>query len=265
MLRRLAALPGPLQRALRLAYVRLRVVSDGASFRTYRRLSRAQVHHGLAEGTERLRLRPLEGRPVEVRPDTSDVETVWGVFARRYHLPPRELGEPAVIWDLGANIGLTTAHFAVLYANARILGVELDSRNVELARRNTAAWHDRCEVLHAAVWPTDGEVRYERIAGGTATYKVTGGGGREAAPAVSLDTLLRDHGGPVDYLKIDVEGAERALLRERTDWAASVGCVNVEVHGDYGVDECAHDLRILGFEARVEDPRQASVVGLRPG
>jgi FkbM family methyltransferase len=264
----LTALPAPVQDALRLAYVGARVTSDRRSLRTFARVARTP--DGAAVSTPaRLRLRSLGGAEVVVRPGTSDLGTVRGTFARHYHLPPPELGAPGTIWDLGANIGLTMAHFARLYPRARVLGVELDEDNVALARRNVAAWADRCRVIHAAVWASDGEVHYRGWPGGTSNYQVTGPAeepGREGGKpvrAVSLAELMREHGGPVDYVKVDIEGAERELLRDGAGWAESVRCIKVELHGDYAPQECVADLRRLGFEAW-QDPRHwACVVGLR--
>jgi FkbM family methyltransferase len=211
-----------------------------------------------------LRLRPLGGREVRVRPGTSDLATVWDTFAGGYHLPPPELADPRTIWDLGANIGLTMAHFACRFPDARLLGVELDEANVALARRNVAAWADRCEVIHAAVWPGDGEVHYRGWPGGTSNYQVTGVAEGTPVRAVSLATLMRAHGGPVDYLKVDVEGAERELLRNGAGWSDEVRCVKVELHGDYSVDDCQADLRCLGYQTRPDAKHWACVVGLRP-
>lgn len=259
----LTALPAPVQDALRLAYVGARVTSDRRSLRTFARLARGTETIGIRPTPERLRIRPLGGHEVLVRPGTSDIGTVWGAFARRYHLPPRELGAPGTIWDLGANIGLTMAHFACLFPRARVLGVELDEDNVALARRNVAAWGERCQVLHAAVWASEGEVRYRGWPGGTSNYQVSGEGEGTPVRAVSLAGLLREHGGPVDYLKVDVEGAERELLRDGRGWAQEVRCLKVELHGDYSVAECEADLRRLGFEAWRDPEHWACVVGLR--
>jgi FkbM family methyltransferase len=258
--RALTALPAPVQDALRLAYVGARVTSDGASLRTYARLARAPDKAG---PPARLRLRTLGGREVLIRPGTSDLGTVWGTFARRYHLPPPEIGVPRTIWDLGANIGLTMAHFTYLFPHARVLGVELDGDNVALANRNLAPWGDRCRVIHAAVWPSDGEVHYRGWPGGTSNYQVTDGEEGTPVRAVSLAELVREHAGPVDYVKVDVEGAERELLRDGTGWAEAVRCLKVELHGDYGVQDCQADLHRLGFDAWQDPDHWACVVGLR--
>ncbi len=207
-----------------------------------------------------------------MRPSTSDVDTVWGTFAGRYHLPPPEVaGEGlGLVWDLGANIGLTMADIAERHPGARVVGVELDAENAALARSNLEPWAERCEVIEAAVYPRDGEMRYLRLAGATSGHHLTPAP-MEADPAVTpvhaispLSLLALDGAGAVvDYAKIDVEGAERELLREETGWASRVRSVNVEVHDPYTVEECEADLAALGFETRVDPRHWACVIGVR--
>jgi FkbM family methyltransferase len=261
-MQRLSALPDPVQDAIRLAYVAARVTADRRSLRTFARLWSAPNGDGFGS-VARLRVRPLGGREVLIRPGTSDVAIFWDTFARRYHLPPREIGAPQVIWDLGANIGLTMAYFACRFPQARVLGVELDADNVGLARRNVAAWANRCEVIHAAVWRDDGEIHYRGLPGGTSSYQVTAEAEGTPVRAVSIATLLREHSGPVDYMKVDVEGAERELLQDGTGWSDRVRCVKVELHGDYTTDECEADLRRLGYQTRPHSHRWSYVIGLR--
>ena len=134
----------------------------------------------------------LGGHAVRVRPATSDVRVIDDTFWGRYHLPPPELGVPEVVVDLGSNIGLTMSHFAYLFPDAHIAGVELDSRNAALCRRNIAAWSDRCTVLQAAIWSADGEVAYHRKPDEAWAYRVgvEDEGESVTVEARTLDTVL---------------------------------------------------------------------------
>jgi FkbM family methyltransferase len=212
-----------------------------------------------------LRIRAL-GRTVLLRPGTSDGEVVWETFQGLYHLPPPSVGEPALIWDLGANIGLTAAHFAHLFPRTRIIGVELDAGNAALARANLAPWSARCELITAAVWPEDGEVSYDPVPGTEYALRVKSGpGGESTAPALSLNSLLaRSGASTIDFVKMDIEGAERRVLRENTQWAEFVRSIKVEVHEPYETEECARDLEELGFVIRLDDRHWACVMGERP-
>lgn len=268
--RALASLPAPLQEVIRLVFVALRVTHGPRSFLTYLRLRSVRRHQGSSGRVVRMRLRPLGGREVLLRRSTSDVDTVWGTFAGRYHLPPPEAGEPRVIWDLGANVGLTMADLAERHPGARVLGVEVDAENAALARANVTSWGARCEVIEAAIWPRDGHVRYVRLTGATSGHYLTPAALEDdpavtAATSVSPDSLLARSGpdATVDYAKIDIEGAEATLLREATGWAERVRTIKVEVHPPYSVEACEHDLRALGFETRLDQRQRTAVIGVR--
>lgn len=238
------------------------MLADPASAIAYRRLLRSEDAGAI--GT--VRVRQLGGQPVALRPGTSDARVLWDTFVHGYHLPPAELGAPACIWDVGANVGLTMADFAHRFPRARVYGVELDGENARLARRNTAPWAGRCTVIEGAVWTQEGAVRYERHANASGyTVALPHHAPRVAAQANArtLDALLAEHGvEQVDYLKLDVEGGEHALLKAPARWPSLVRCLKVEVHYGYTPDECAGDLERLGFLTRRDDRHRAAVIGL---
>jgi FkbM family methyltransferase len=218
------------------------------------------------QGIVEYRLRPLGGQAVAVRPPSADMWALTDIIPP-YHLPPPDVVKPDAreIWDLGTNIGLAMAQLALRYPNASVTGVEMDQRNLELCRRNVAPYGERCQVLHAAVWHSDGEISYSGDDPASLAYHVDreGSGGTKVR-SLSLDTLLAERGvDRVDFVKIDIEGAEREVLRENTAWAAAVQAIKVEVHEPYTVDECLTDLRALGFDAE-PDQNYRGIVGKPP-
>lgn len=248
--------------------------ADPASVRRWLRI-RATGPREVVE----LRLRQLHGERFRLRAGTADVWALPDTYLPPDHLPPSQLDDAGVrlIWDLGANIGSSMAHLAVRYPQARIVGVELDADNAALCRENLSPWTDRCELLNAAVWVRDGEVRYQKDGLDALSFRIQEGAegdtaGDAVTPAWSLDTLLGrcGEGAVVDYVKMDVEGAEQQLLREHTGWASSVRAIKVEVHEPYTTDACIEDLRQLGFSAQL-DPGwrrrlgKPPVVGVREG
>jgi hypothetical protein len=219
-----------LQRALTRPNALLRLTSDLSSYREYMRL---RTNGQTTGGEVELHIGRLNGRSVWVREGTPDVDALWKVFIGRRHLPPARVQRRGMhlIWDLGAGIGLTMADMAVEFPDARIIGVEPDAQKAALARRNFEPWDNHAGLIEARV-------------------------GAE----LSLNALLERTGGPVQFVWMDVGGAERELLTSDTEWAADVWCIKVEVHGDYTTDDCAHDLEALGFRAR---RRGATVLGER--
>ena len=271
----------PLLRILRLNWLRWRAarrtlphLADAASRRAFlRHVRRHSSWTRLAVPTDpstlvALRITDLNGETVWCRSGLADLGVVYDTFAGRYHLPPGEARPVRTILDLGANIGLTAAHLATLFPEARILAVELDRDNCELARRNTACFGARVEVLHGAVWSESGEVRYGGLR--ESGYAIGETGGRERrAPAFTVEQLIERLGAEeVDYVKMDIEGAEREVLAAGAAWLGRVRTIKVEVHPDkasflYRVGDCIEELRRRGFACRPEARHHACVTAVR--
>lgn len=274
-------LPMRLRRAVQSVIVIPTFAALASDRRSVRSLIRLYLYSGGDWGDQgnsvRVRLRPLGGESVLIRPRTSDIAVLQNIFVDQPHVPPQNLLDeaPALIVDLGANIGLSMAHLAVLFPSARILGVELDHENAALCRANVRPWKDRCELFEGGVWPVDGEVGYrasesdELVA--TSAFKIDDGSSQDSpalrrlrARAVSLNSLLATVGEvPIDYMKMDIEGAEEPVLQQNTEWAARVKFISVEVHRPYSVDRCMAQLTALGFDATRDPDRDDVVYGVR--
>jgi len=237
-------------------------VSGPRGFQAYCQLvlSRSKAPRSIV----RISLRPLNGHSILARTGTSDAQVIYDTFSGQYHLPPTNIPRLAQILDLGSNIGTTIAHMAVVFPEAQILGVELDGENAELCQQNIAPWSDRCTVLHAAIWSTDGTVRYRlepRREYGARV--VTGTPDLQSVTAISLNSIVARLGRNVDYLKMDIEGVEGEILGKNNEWAEQVRVIAVEVHPPYSVESCLRDLRALNFEATPMPNHWAGVVGIR--
>lgn len=228
-------------------------------------------HPGAPADGVLVRARQLGGAALELRPGSTDVWAFLGLLPpySRAHVPaPAVVPRDArCVWDLGANIGVTMAHLAVAFPRARVVGVELDPGNAAQARTNTAAWGDRCTVIEGGVWDTPGELVYEAPVGAEVGFHaaradaeaVADDDGRGAAPAVrralavTLGALARTHAGPdgrIAFVKMDIEGAERAVLADAGAWAPLVDALSVEVHPPYDLTACRADVEALGFVVR---------------
>jgi FkbM family methyltransferase len=224
-----------------------------------------------------VRIKRTGGKPFYIRPGSSDTALVAYDFHYRHGRPPEELDGRRLtrIVELGSNIGGTLACTAARYPHARLIGVEPDADNAALARRNVEPWADRCRVIEAAIWDTDGLVTIEPSSRSREEYGLIVRLRQENDPpelpsirALSLTTVLDqfDRDEPIDYLFMDIEGTEERVLRHNTTWAERVQAIRVVTEGERGYqpEDCARDLERLGFRARVERiPVGAFVVGLR--
>ncbi len=181
-----------------------------------------------------------------VRENTTDADLVRMVFYDQcmYQLPATV--EPSIVFDCGANIGVTAAYFAMTYPNATVYCFEPLPENLELLQENVAAFGDRIQVLPFGLSKEVGSFTYNM----SADPKSFGGGtfcnlGCDPERAKQLpvrtvgdvmDDLGIDH---VDVFKLDTEGSELPIL-EGTPPAiyrnaqALVG----ELHGSRDWDFC---------------------------
>jgi FkbM family methyltransferase len=207
-----------------------------------------------------VRVRAVTAAPLLCRPGTSDPWVLWDAFRGQFHLPPRPLPADACVVDLGANVGYTAAHFASLYPAGRVIAVEMDGANAVLATRNLAAFGPRVQLLQAAVWSEDGEISYtggEEQGFRAAPLDAPGPGLQTKVPARSIDSIFRQFAvETVDYLKMDIEGAEAVVLDGPLDWARRVRAMKVEIHPPATREACTAALTRVGF--RCENDRHHS-------
>lgn len=158
-------------------------------------------------------------------------------------------GFPAgTVIDAGAHVGLFS--LAAAQHAERVVSLEPDPVNfrvLEINRRLNAA--ENITPLEAALWHEDGELSFR------SSWHSTGGsvgpGGDLQVAARGLDGLIEEY-GPVDLLKIDVEGAEFEVL-PRSERLADVRCIVGELHLNRDGEEQAvvGSLRDRGFKVEI--------------
>jgi FkbM family methyltransferase len=185
--------------------------------------------------------------PLRVRPGTSDVALIDTVCNGTTHLPPAALDAPDLIVDLGAQVGITALDLARRYPSAHLVAVEMDAESLGLCSHNLAPLAERATLVGAAIAAADGSAAYS-TAGDPAHHALAADGEAETA-TITLDTLLEHSaaGKVVDYLKMNIEGSEQAVLGAGGSWPASVRSITVIAHGSYGAGGAVEDLRRLGF------------------
>ncbi|WP_153558555.1 FkbM family methyltransferase [Roseimaritima sediminicola] len=147
-------------------------------------------------------------------------------------------GERPRIIDGGSNIGVSMLEWKSRWPGARVECFEPDPAAFAVLQKNITA-NDIPGVTcqHAALWPEPGSAPlYGDLGrGGDARGNslVAAWGNRAASsqtevPCQPLSTLLDR--GPVDFLKLDIEGAEQRVLAEAGERLREVAALYVEVH-----------------------------------
>ncbi len=214
-----------------------------------------------------LRVRQTKNHELFCRPNTTDHQVLWDTFHDKYHLPPSKLNtETPVIVDLGSNAGYTMAHFAYLFPGSKVYGVEMDAGNYALAKQNLSAISDQCSIMQAAVWTEDGQIFYDQNEEWAFRINTEKAHHQNAvsAPAKTLNTIFNEFGiNEIDYLKMDIEGAEKNILENPSPWIGKVKTIKIEVHLPFTISACMQILEKHGFDAMKDPHHPYGVSGVR--
>jgi FkbM family methyltransferase len=120
------------------------------------------------------------------------------------------------ILDCGANVGLASLFFHRLYPAARITAFEADPSLFGILDANLKAnGAGRVETRHAALWTSNGSLTFRSEGSDSGMIESLPGavaGSNTTVPSLRLRDVLAE--GPVDLLKLDIEGAEDAVLAD---------------------------------------------------
>lgn len=224
---------------------------------------------------------PLLNHPVWLRPGTSDRQVWADTFTGLYHVPPASMPTPRTVLDVGANIGLTAAHYQLLWPDAEIVAVEMDEDCAAQARMNAPGIVVRCE----AVSGQGGWGWYDPTVLAEAFTFTQGGQGGLPSEVVAFNraeipegrliiqsrtlrqvirrSFLIPEDGLLDFLKLDIEGTEWDLF-DHPAWVPLVRNVLVELHGDGGsaylVERACAKLTEIGFATAAHHPPHPQAV-----
>jgi FkbM family methyltransferase len=153
----------------------------------------------------------------------------------------------AVVWDLGANVGLYTLAAARRAGpTGSVIAFEPAAANVQRLERHVALNRlSNVRIVAAAVADHEGAAR---LAAGTTPSEFHLAAEGDEVPCVTLDAWREREQQPMpSVVKIDVEGAESAVLAggERTFLAARPR-IYLAVHGDQP-DPCRAILHRWGY------------------
>jgi FkbM family methyltransferase len=249
-----------------------------------RRLGAGRLLSALRDGADTLflalRYPPLRARVdgVEVRGflrhrsflahlSRGDYET----FARRIFVD--ELDKADVIVDVGAHVGFYTLLAALRRPGGRVVAIEADPYNAGALRANVRrARVANVEIVAKAASERSGVAAYQQNLGTVGSSLIirpgTGPTRTIEVPTTTIDEVLGDVDGHAILVKIDVEGAERTVLRgATTSFRRALGLtafveVNPRALSEAGStpSDLLDDLAGLGLTAAYIDEEQQKIV-----
>jgi FkbM family methyltransferase len=163
------------------------------------------------------------------------------------------------ILDCGANIGLASLFFRRQYPDARVTAFEADPALFAILNANLHAnGAGSVETRHVALWTSTGTLTFQcegSDSGRISTLPGASEGRATTVPSLRLRDVLDE--GPVDLLKLDIEGAEAEVLADCEPVLHRVKALVMDLHEfDPSVRQTPRVLELLaiaGFSYAIDD------------
>lgn len=141
--------------------------------------------------------------------------------------------ENPYIIDCGANMGLSILYFKKLYPKSRIICFEPDENTFNILKKNTLEYRDTVELHKEAVWTKNTDLTFysEGSLAGSIVVDFSNKNNKTTVKAINFKKYLDKK---IDFLKIDIEGAENQLIFDIKDHLANVNKLFLEYHGIIG-------------------------------
>lgn len=159
------------------------------------------------------------------------------------------------VLDIGAHIGIAAVWLHLMNPKVELACVEPDPRNLDLLSQNLAQNGIDARVIRCAVSDVSGQMSFGIGANPScSTLRSTHHHSHEESISVEVKTLPQildllgwDH---VDLIKMDIEGAEGAVLESCRDWGSRVATLVMEIHPNVDIQQAASRLADCGFDLR---------------
>jgi FkbM family methyltransferase len=154
------------------------------------------------------------------------------LFIHEYYKFKTDKARPKII-DCGSYIGTSILYFKVNYPNAVITGFEPDEKNYSILKSNLDNWNfTDTNVTNAAIWINNESISFNSAGNMSSRIEANTdeNDNKKIVKCVRLKDLLNEE---IDFLKIDIEGAEFAVMNDINGNLPFVKNLFVEYHGKY--------------------------------
>jgi FkbM family methyltransferase len=150
------------------------------------------------------------------------------IFLERIY--KQQLSSKPYIIDCGANIGMSIIYMKQLYSNAEIIAFEPDETNFDLLQKNIISFgYSNVSLFKEAVWKENTTLLFSNDSSMGSKIE-TSGVNSKAVNAIRLKDYLNRN---IDFLKIDIEGAEYEVLKDISNELKLVKNMFLEYHGTF--------------------------------
>ncbi|MEO8405355.1 MAG: FkbM family methyltransferase [Chitinophagaceae bacterium] len=143
-----------------------------------------------------------------------------------------------VVIDCGSNIGLSLIYFKRQFPNADVTGFEPDDKIFGLLEQNVNSFGFKNVALNkAAIWNEDTQLNFfsDGSLAGSLEIDLANKNVSNSVKAVRLKSLLQNK--KIDFLKIDIEGAESTVMFDIKEELKNVKFFFLEYHSILGKEQ----------------------------
>ena len=184
---------------------------------------------GFTEGTA-----DFFGKPFHFSHGPSFVHSVDELFEGEIYKFKSQTETPYII-DCGSNIGLSIYYFKKLYPESKIIAFEPDENIFNILQKNCQDL-ENVTLEKKAVWTEDTSLEFFSE-GALAGSLVTDFGKKNNIITIEAVDLKKYLNRKIDFLKIDIEGAENTLVFDIAPHLHNVENLFLEYHGIKGREQ----------------------------
>lgn len=167
---------------------------------------------------------------------------------RTYFFKTKNKNDSPLIIDCGANIGVSIIYFKSIFPNSKIIAFEPDPFLFDYLMRNIKENELKdVQVFQKAVWDTNTKIEFCQEKSDSGRLRLNESYNINTSNLIEVDTcLLSDYiNSNVDFLKIDIEGAEWPVINQIKDKLNLVDKIFIESHSFKGNKQDTHEILSL--------------------
>ncbi len=199
---------------------------------------------------------PFAGKRLYVPDSAGFMGCYQEIFVEEVYRFPNTSPSPFII-DCGSNIGVSVIWFKQNYPQAKVIAFEPDKEIFNALKQNVERFgFTDIELNNKAIWISNDELSF--VSEGGLSGKISDTGSNASNIIRVRAQRLKDYlNRPVDFLKIDIEGAEYEVLKDCKEELKNVKYLFVEYHSaenqDQKLDEILQILTSAGLRYHIKE------------
>lgn len=199
----------------------------------------------------------LNGKQLQIADSLSFIWQYKEIFADQSYFFKSQNQSPFIL-DCGTNIGLSILYFKHIYPTAKVVGFEPDPSIFAIAQANIKQHIlNDVEIRNEAVWVVDETLHFDSEGADGGSISSKNSKASIQVKAIKLKTYLAAV-EKVEMLKMDIEGAEIAVLLDCKEELSKVDNIFIEYHSTIGqpqqLGELIEMLQRLGMRYTLNTP-----------